>query len=98
MSIRPARTRRPRLLPGAVLASALVVATAGSVLAATNRGHEPAVQACGPGQQWVTVHPVVVLSEWRPAATRSAGPSLAGCLDTSRLGPADRPQPTNPRG
>jgi hypothetical protein len=89
-------TRRPRLLPSALLASALVVTTAGAVLAATGRSEAPAVGACSPGTEFVTVRPVFDDHEWRPA--RPAAPALAGCLETSRIGrPAD-PTPTNPRG
>ena len=102
MSSRPAGTRRPRLLPGALLASALVVATAGVVLAATGGSGgsaAPAVQGCSPGQEWVTVHPVVVVvSDWRPAGTAVAGPALAGCLDTSPLGRDDRWPAPDSRG
>ena len=89
-------TRRPRLLPAALLASALVVTTAGGVLAATGRSQVPAVDACSPGTEFVTVQPVFADYEWRPA--RPAAPTLAGCLDTSRIGKADDPAPTNPRG
>lgn len=89
-------TRRPRLLPAALLASALVVTTAGGVLAATARSPEPAADACSPGSDFVTVRPVFDDSDWRPA--RQAGPPLAGCLDTSRIGRPDDPAPTNPRG
>lgn len=89
-------TRRPRLLPAALLASTLVVTTAGGVLAATARSEAPAVDACAPGTEFVTVRPVFVDYEWRPA--RPAAPALAGCLDTSRIGRPDDPAPTNPRG
>lgn len=100
MSPRPPGTRRPRLLPGALFASALVVATAGGVLAATGGGgaDAPVPAACAPGSAWVTVRPVVVVrSDW-PTRTAPAGPTLAGCLDTSQLQPADDPRPSNPRG
>lgn len=96
MPTRPFRTRRPRLLPGALLASALMVGVAGGVLAATGRTDAPAVDACAPGSEYVTVRPVFDRSDWRPA--QPAGPALAGCLDTSRLDRPDDPRPTNPRG
>jgi hypothetical protein len=88
-------TRRPRLLPAALLASALVVTTAGGVLAATGRSHAP-VDACSRGTEFVTVQPVFADYEWRPA--RPAAPTLAGCLDTSRIDKVDDPASTNPRG
>ena len=90
------RTRRPRLLPAALLASALVVTAAGGVLVATARSQAPTADACSPGTEFVTVRPVFDDQAWRPA--RQAAPSLAGCLDTSRIGRADDPAPTNPRG
>jgi len=90
------RTRRPRLLPAALLASALVVTTAGGVLAATGRSEAPAADACAPGTEFVTVRPVFDDAKWRPA--RQAAPTLAGCLDTSQLGRDGGPAPTNPRG
>lgn len=96
MSTRPPVTRRPRLLPGALLASALVVATAGGVLAATGGSETPAADTCSPGTAWVTVRPVFDRSDWHPA--EQAGPTLAGCLDTSRISPPDDAPPTNPRG
>lgn len=96
MSTRPPGTRRPRLLPGALLASALVVATAGAVLAATGGSQAPASDTCSPGTAWVTVRPVFDRSDWRPA--EQAGPTLAGCLDTSRIGSPEDAAPTNPRG
>lgn len=79
-----------------MLASALVVAAAGGVLAATGSSQAPAVDACAPGRDYVTVRPVFDRSDWRPA--QQAGPALAGCLDTSRIGSPDGPTPTNPRG
>lgn len=90
-------TRRPRLLPTALAASALVVATAGGVLAATGTSHPVTVEACAPGQEWVTVRPVFDRSDWQPAREPATGPALAGCLDSSRPDPADS-GPTNPRG
>ena len=91
-------TRRPRLLPGALLASALVVATAGGVLAVTGGSDAPAVEACSSGQEWVTVQPVIVVSDWFAGKTTVTGPTLAGCLDTSRLGPDDRSPAPDSRG
>ena len=92
----PTRTRRPRLLPAALLASALVVATAGGVLAATDRSAPTAADTCSPGTEYVTVRPVFDDQQWRPA--RQAAPTLAGCLDTSRIGKSGNPAATNPRG
>ncbi|HZB48994.1 MAG TPA: hypothetical protein VE547_07865 [Mycobacteriales bacterium] len=89
-------TRRPRLLPTALAASALVVATATGVLTATGTPGPVSVEACAPGQEWVTVRPVFDRSDWQPAKEPANGPTLAGCLDTSRPAPADGP--TNPRG
>jgi hypothetical protein len=92
MHARPvgARTRRPRLLPGALVASGLVVAAAFSTLAATAGPARENVQTCAAGQDWVTVNQVVVgISDWKPAraAAIPAGPTLAGCVDTGQLGP-----------
>ncbi|HZB47503.1 MAG TPA: hypothetical protein VE547_00265 [Mycobacteriales bacterium] len=93
----PTRTRRPRLLPAALLASALVVSAAGGVLAATGGGPDaPTADACSAGSEFVTVRPVFDDAEWRPA--RPAAPPLAGCLDTSRIDRPGDPAPTNPRG
>ena len=92
----PARTRRPRLLPAALLASTLVVGAAGGVLAATGGSDAPAADACAAGSEFVTVQPVVDDTEWKPA--RAAGPTLAGCVDSDRLSEAAEPTPTNPRG
>lgn len=78
-------------------ASALVVATAGGVLAATGKPGPAPVQACAPGQEWVTVRPVFDRSDWQQPRRSTAGPTLAGCLDTSRPAPSDT-APTNPRG
>jgi hypothetical protein len=90
------RTRRPRLLPAALLASALVVSAAGGVLAATGGAEPPPADACSPGTEFVTVRPVFDDAKWRPA--RPAAPPLAGCLDTSRIGKDGDPAATNPRG
>lgn len=92
----PTRTRRPRLLPAALLASALVVTTAGGVLVATGRSEAPAADTCSAGTEFVTVRPVFDDNGWRPA--RQAAPTLAGCLDTSRIDRTDDQAPTNPRG
>ena len=96
MSTRRPGTRRPRLLPGALLASALVVATAGGVLAVTSAADAPAADTCSAGTAYVTVRPVFDSSDWRPAV--SDVPALAGCLDTSRLTPPAEAPATNPRG
>jgi hypothetical protein len=89
-------TRRPRLLPTVLVASALVVGTAGGVLATTGKPGPTSVDACAPGQEWVTVRPVFDPSDFRP---EPSGPVLAGCLDTSRPTPAPSDTaPTNPRG
>lgn len=93
MPARTVRTRRPRLLPAALLASGVVVATAATVLAATDPPASPTVQSCSSGRQWVTVRPQTeTAGDWRPAAagaqTSAAGAALTGCVDTSRL-PAD---------
>jgi hypothetical protein len=92
----PTRTRRPRLLPAALLASALVVTTAGGVLVVTGRSETPTADACAPGTEFVTVRPVFDDARWRPA--RPAAPTLAGCLDTSRIGDAGEPTEANQRG
>ncbi len=89
-------TRRPRLLPAALLASALVVSATGGVLAVTGRADAPAADTCSAGTEFVTVRPVFDDAEWRPA--RPAAPALAGCLDTSKIGEAGDPAGTNPRG
>lgn len=93
---RPARTRRPRLLPAALIASALVVTTGGGVLAVTSRHPAPAADACSSGSEYVTVRPVFDDTAWKPGVP--AGPSMAGCVDSSRLDKAAEPTPTNPRG
>jgi hypothetical protein len=93
MHARPvgARTRRPRLLPGALVASGLVIAAAVTTLAATAGPARQSVQTCAAGQDWVTVNQVVVgISDWMPAraaGAHPAGPTLAGCVDTRQLGP-----------
>lgn len=89
-------TRRPRLLPAALVASALVVTAAGGVLAATGGAEAPAADACSAGSEFVTVRPVFDDAEWRPV--RPAAPPLAGCLDTSRIDRPGDPTSTNPRG
>lgn len=79
-----------------LVASALVVGTAGGVLAATGERGPASVDACAPGQEWVTVRPV-----FDPAYHRvePSGPALAGCLGTSRPVPSPSgTTPTNPRG
>jgi hypothetical protein len=91
MSARSTRTRRPRLVPAALLASGLVVATAATVLAATERPAPVTAQSCGDGREWVIVQPqVITAGSWRAADSAPAGASLAGCVDTSRL-PAETP-------
>jgi hypothetical protein len=92
----PMRTRRPRLLPAALLASTLVVTAAGGVLLVTGRSEAPAADACSAGTEFVTVRPVFDDNDWKPA--RPAAPALAGCLDTSKIGRTGEPTPTNPRG
>lgn len=87
MSPRAVGTRRPRLLPGALVASGLVVATACTVLAATDPARPHTVRSCAGGQEWVTVRPVVVVvSDWAPAHV-AADVSLAGCVDTRDITP-----------
>ena len=94
---RAARTRRPRLLPAAMLASALVVGTGAATLAATGGSPAPAAETCAGGSEYVTVRPVVEDSGWKPPAP--AGPVLAGCVDSDELREkAAEPTPTNPRG
>lgn len=79
----PVRTRRPRLLPAALLASALVVGTGGGVLLATTGSAPSTTDACANGSEFVTVRPVVDNDAWKPAMP--AGPSLAGCLNSAKL-------------
>jgi hypothetical protein len=90
MSARPVGTRRPRLLPGALLASGLVVASACTALAVTAGPARQNTQTCGAGQEWVTVNPsVLVVSQWEPAQAvpPAESPTLAGCVDTRHLVP-----------
>jgi hypothetical protein len=94
--LRPARTRRPRLLPAALAASAVVVLSAGGVLVATGGSDAPTADACASGSEFVTVQPVFDDTAWKPV--RAAGPTLAGCVDSDRLDRATSPTPTNPRG
>jgi hypothetical protein len=91
----PLMTRRPRLLPAALLASALVVGAGGGVLVATSGSAQPAADACADGSEYVTVRPVLDADGWKPAIP--AGPSLAGCINTDRLDKA-ADTATNPRG
>ena len=94
---RSLRTRRPRLLPAALLASAFVVATGGGVLVATSGSARPTVDACANGSEYVTVQPVMDSSDpWKPGVP--TGPTLAGCVDSDKLTKAAEPTPTNPRG
>jgi hypothetical protein len=89
------------LLPAALLASGIVVATAVSVLAATDPAGSSSVQSCGSGREWVSVHPQAEpAGAWLPAAGAArvppTGASLTGCVDTDRL--PDTSQPTDARG
>jgi hypothetical protein len=94
---RSVRTRRPRLLPAALIASAFVVATGGGVLAATAGAPRPAADACASGSEYVTVRPVMDNTDpWKPSVP--SGPALAGCVDSDKLTKAAEPTPTNPRG
>ena len=83
MPVRPARTHRPRLLPAALLASALVVGTGGGALVATTGSTRPTVDACAEGSEYVTVRPVVDNDAWKPPMP--AGPTLAGCVNSAQL-------------
>ena len=83
MPVRPARTRRPRLLPAALIASTLVVATGGGVLAATTNSPGRTTDACAEGSEYVTVRPVFDNEPWKPA--QPAGPPLAGCVNSAQL-------------
>jgi hypothetical protein len=83
MGVVPVRTRRPRLLPAALLASVLVVGTGGGVLIATTSSAQSATDACADGSEYVTVRPVIDSDAWKPAMP--AGPSLAGCLNSAQL-------------
>jgi hypothetical protein len=89
-------TRRPRLLPAALLASALVVGTGGGVLIATSGSAQQAADACANGNEYVTVRPVVDSDAWKPGVP--AGPSLAGCVNSDRLDKASQETAANPRG
>ncbi len=82
MGVVPVRTRRPRLLPAALLASVLVVGTGGGLLATTGSG-QPTTDACADGSEYVTVHPVLDSDAWKPGLP--AGPTLAGCVNSARL-------------
>jgi hypothetical protein len=95
MSVVPI-TRRPRLLPAALLASALVVGAGGGVLIVTSGSAQPAVDACANGSEYVTVRPVVDSEAWKPGVP--AGPSLAGCVNSARLDKAAQDTAANPRG
>jgi hypothetical protein len=81
--VRTAPTRRPRLLPAALLASAVVVGTGGGVLLATTGSAKPATDACANGSEYVTVRPVLDSDAWKPGLP--AGPTLAGCLNSAQL-------------
>ena len=83
MGVVPVRTRRPRLLPAALLASVLVVGTGGGVLIATTGSAQPTTDACADGSEYVTVRPVLDSDAWKPGLP--AGPALAGCLNSARL-------------
>jgi hypothetical protein len=88
MSARTTGTRRPRLVPAALLASGLVVASAATVLVAVERPAPATAQSCGDGREWVTVQPEMrTAGDWRPKSQVAdpAGVELAGCVDTSRL-------------
>ena len=83
MPVRADRTRRPRLLPAALIASALVVGTGGGVLLATSGSAAPATDACANGSEYVTVRPVLDSDAWKPGLP--AGPTLAGCVNSAQL-------------
>jgi hypothetical protein len=95
------RTRRPRLLPAALLASALVIGTAVTALAATNSPAPLTVSTCDNGRDWVTVRPASIgmtqAGQWRSAsglgATAAGAASVTGCVDLSQL-----PETTDSRG
>jgi hypothetical protein len=85
MSTRPVGTRRPRLLPRALLASGLVVAAACTTLAVTAGPPRQNVQTCPTNQQWVTIEPASIgVTGWESHAGPAA-PTLAGCVDTRSL-------------
>jgi hypothetical protein len=97
---RPARTRRPRLLPAALLASALVIGTAVTALAATDAPAQMTVINCTNGRDWVVVRPaatgITQAGQWRSASgvtATPAGATVTGCVDLSHL-----PEQTDSRG
>jgi hypothetical protein len=97
---RPVRTRRPRLLPAALLASALVIGTAVTALAATDSSTQMTVINCTNGRDWVVVRPAAAITEagnWRSASGLTATPAgaaaVTGCVDLSHL-----PETTDTRG
>ena len=67
-------TRRPRLLPTVLAASALVVATAGGVLAATGSSQPPSLDACPADYKPSPTGPVLAgcLDTTRPAPSDTA--------------------------
>jgi hypothetical protein len=94
------RTRRPRLLPAALLASALVIGTAVTALAATGSPADAqrTVVTCDNGREWVSVRPasttpgaIGMAGQWRPATAGSTAPAgaaaVTGCVDLSQLPP-----------
>jgi hypothetical protein len=84
-------------VPAALLASGLVVATAVTVLAATDRPAPATAQSCAAGREWVTVTPqVVTAGDWRVPDMQPAGASLAGCVDTSQLPAQSSPADARP--
>jgi hypothetical protein len=90
MSSRLVGTRRPRLLPRALLASGLVVTVGCTAVAATAGPARQSVQTCPANQVWVTVDLVVVDGSGRDVSRRRAAdpaarPILAGCVDTRDL-------------
>ena len=95
MGVVPVRTRRPRLLPAALLASVLVVGTGSGVLIATGGSAEPTADACADGSEYVTVRPVLDSEGWKPGVP--AGPTLAGCVNSAKLDKAAQTA-ANPRG
>ena len=99
MTRRAPGTGRPRLLPGILAASALVVATAVGALAVTDRPRPTSATNCGSDRQWVTVRPVVILdSGWQTTELATVDPAVAGCLDTRHLPPTARQVVTDSRG
>jgi hypothetical protein len=89
------RTRRPRLLPAALLASALVIGTAVTALAATGSpaGAQLTVVNCDNGREWVSVRPASagtlgLAGQWRSTTATPAGAAaVTGCVDLSQLPP-----------